>query len=208
MTIVAILIAALIAIFAIYWYTRRKNEDLRYILTSQLLYLWMETKNPRYRREYERRLKLCGLDPETIQKTLEFEKAIFQKFPRPEMLDPKFIASPLLTLGSPFLPKPIDHYETNFEYPLSYVIRISDEADYHFWHSHERNLPKEVWTEIFVLSERGGQRLFLPFATHFLRELGWTVQNMNTFSYHEQGMLDKYRWNKTMTRAAKNPWQG
>lgn len=208
MTIETILAVVLIAIFAIYWYTRRKNEDLRYILTSQLLYLWIETKKPRYRLEYERRLKMCGLAPETIRKTMEFEKAIFQKFPRPEMLDPQFVARPLLTLGKPFLPNPVDHYKTNFEYPLSYVIRISDEADYHFWNSHERHLSKEVWTEIFCLSEKGGQRLFLPFATHLLQELGWTVKNVNTFSYNEQGMLDKYRWNKTMTGAAKNPWQG
>lgn len=152
MTRLAILAVLLTAVFLICRSTRGKNGDLRYILTSQLLYLWMETKKPRYRREYERRLKICGLDSQTIRKTMEFEKAIFQKFPRPEMLDPKFIARPLLTLGKPFLPNPIDHYKTNFEYPLSYVIRISDEADYHFWHSHERNLPREVWVEIFALS--------------------------------------------------------
>lgn len=194
--------------FLNYWSTLGKNGDLRYILTSQLLYLWMETKKPCYRWEYERRLKICGLDSQTIRKTMEFEEAIFQKFPRPEMLDPKFIARPLLTLRKPFLPNPIDHYETNFEYPLSYVIRISDEADYHFWYSRERSLPIEVWVEIIALSEFGGQSLFLPLAIHFLQELGWTEQNMNTFSYNEQGMLDKYRWNRTMTGAAKNPWQG
>ena len=50
------------------------------------------------------------------------------------------------------------------------------------------------------------RKLFLPYAQNMVDALGWSYQEVNKFSFNEQGMLDLYRWNRGMTRAAKQPW--
>ena len=160
---------------------------------------------PKYKDEFYRRLKLCGVSDDAAKKTFEFEKEIISRCQRPELKNPKFISRPIFNMRYCILEHPIEYYETHFDYPLSYVIKISDEAEWHYHYSHERNLSEEVWAEIFALSDIN-QKLFLPYAHNLVNNLGWTVSEVNKFSYHEQGMLDLYRWNKKSTKAAKNPW--
>jgi hypothetical protein len=81
----------------------------------------------------------------------------------------------------------------------------SDEAEWHFWNSHEKDLSEEVWGEIFALSDKN-RKLFIPFAMNLVNNLGWSVKQVNAFSFNEQGMLDYYRWGRSTTRAAKLPW--
>jgi hypothetical protein len=50
------------------------------------------------------------------------------------------------------------------------------------------------------------RKLFIPFATDLLNR-GWTVPNVNKFSFNEQGMLDLYRWGRSVSRAAQEPWK-
>ena len=47
--------------------TKHPTMDLQSIMTSQLVYLWMQTGNADYLAEYKRRLKMCGLNEETIR---------------------------------------------------------------------------------------------------------------------------------------------
>ena len=180
-------------------------DSLQRILTSQLVAYWAATGEEKYKKEYLRRMKLCGVSDELAEKTFGFEEEILKRCPRPEMTDPDFIAKPMFSLGGCVLNHPISYYETHFDYPLSYIVKLSDEAEWHFWNSHEKNLPEDVWTEIFDLSDKN-RKLFLPYAMNMVDGLGWTVQQVNKFSYHEQGMLDLYRWNKKMSGAAHNPW--
>ena len=108
-------------------------------------------------------------------------------------------------LSTRALPHEPAYYAEHFDYPLSYIIKLSDEAEWHFWNSHEADLPDEVWSEIFDLSDKN-RKLFLPYAQNMVDALGWSYQEVNKFSFNEQGMLDLYRWNRGMTRAAKQPW--
>ena len=105
-----------------------------------------------------------------------------------------------------FLPEDISYYAVHFDYPLSYVNKISDEAEWHFWHSHEKNLPEPVWKEICSLSDRN-RMLFLPLATFMVDHLGWSIDAVNKYSWHEQGMLNILRWNKKGTLASARPWE-
>ena len=179
--------------------------DFSRVLTSQLVAFWLKTERTEYRDEYLRRMGICGLDDETAEKMLQYETEILTANPRPELLDAEFISKPLFSLRTPVLDHPVEYYETHFEYPFSYIVKLSDEAEWHFWNSHERNLSDEVWEEIFALSDKN-RKLFLPFAKDLLKR-GWDYPNVNKFSYHEQGMLDRYRWGKSVTRAATDPWK-
>ena len=184
---------------------KKEPYDFLGILTSQLVAMWMSKEDDDYKEEYLRRLKMCGLSDETALEMLDYEESILQEFPRPELLDERFIAKPLFNLKDTVLPNNYQYYMKNFEYPLSYLIKISDEAEYHYWNSHELPLPDDVWTEIFFLSDRH-QAIFIPFAENLVKNKGWTVEAVNTFSYNEQGMLEKYRWRKSVSSAAPYPW--
>ena len=165
-------------------------------MTSQLAALWLNTKDEKYKAEYLRRIALCGLDQAKADRMLDFECGIITAFPRPELLQDHFVSLPLLNLREPFLKNSFEYYQTHFEYPLSYIVKLSDEGERHFWYSHERDLPDKVWEEIFMLSDKQ-MALFRPFAMNLIDNMGWTVQNVNRFSYFEQKILNVFRWKIT-----------
>lgn len=175
------------------------------LMTSQLVALWLDSNQEDYKNEYLRRMRMCGLSEAVAEEMLAYETEILQAHPRPELLDENFLTTPLLSLGERFLKHPISYYKTHIEYPLSYVVKLSDEAERYFWFYHERNLDDGVWEEIFALSDRN-RALFLPIALDLVNHHGWTVKNMNRFSYNEQGLLDRYRWRRSLSAAAKTPW--
>ena len=180
-------------------------ERFRRIMTSQVLAMYLYDHDEACREEYLRRLKICGLSEERAEQYMAFETEILNRCPRPEMVDKNFIARPCFNLSTRALPHEPAYYAEHFDYPLSYIIKLSDEAEWHFWNSHEADLPDEVWSEIFDLSDKN-RKLFLPYAQNMVDALGWSYQEVNKFSFNEQGMLDLYRWNRGMTRAAKQPW--
>ena len=182
-----------------------KLLPLNKLMTSQLAALWLETKDRRYQDEFFRRIRMCGVSEDTVKRWFAFETEILERCPRPEMCSESFVSMPLLTLREKFLPREISWYAEHFDYPLSYVIRLSDEAEWHFWNSHEKNLPENVWTEIFELSDRS-RKLFLPLAQYMVDRMGWSVEAVNKYSYNEQGMLDILRWRNGARRSAKTPW--
>ena len=178
------------------------DESFDDLLTSQLAAYWQNSSNEKYKNEYLRRLRLCGLSDENAEKTLEFECGILRNYPRPEMLKNSFVRIPLLTLREPFLKEPLKYYETHFEYPLSYIFKLSDEGERHFHYSHELDLSDEVWSEIYGLSDRN-MAMFRPFAMHLINDLGWTIENVNHFSFYEQKILDVFRWGYKRPEATK-----
>lgn len=183
----------------------RDTQEFRTIMTSQLVAFWIDTNNENYKKEYLRRMKICQVSDEIAEKTFDFENSILKRIPRPEMLNPNFIAMGLFSLTSLALPEKVTYYETHFDYPFSYVVKLSDEAEWHFWNSHERTMPDEVWEEIYMLADKN-RKLFIPYAMNMVENLGWSIKQVNNFSYHEQGMLDYYRWGRNITSAAKEPW--
>ena len=182
-----------------------RSVDFARTLTSQLAALWLDSGDNQFRDEYLRRLRICGLDDRTARETFDYEAGILRANPRPEMLDPGFISLPLFNLRDTFLPHFYDYYKDHFEYPLSYIVKASDEAEWHFWNSHEKNLSDKVWTEIYYLSDKN-RKLFEPYAMNLINNHGWTFNNVNQFSYNEQAMLDYHRWKRDRTAAAKDPW--
>ena len=180
-------------------------DRFRRIMTSQLLAFYLDTRDVSWKEEYLRRLKMCGLSDDKALQYMTFETEILTRCPRAEMLDKEFISRPCFSLRELALPHDPAYYGSHFDYPLSYIVKLSDEAEWHFWNSHEANLPEQVWAEIYALSDKN-RKLFLPYAQNMVDKLGWSYQAVNAFSYNEQGMLDLYRWNKKMTRAAKQPW--
>ena len=184
----------------------RYRYTFKKLLTSQLAAFWLETRDDTYKAEYLYRIQMCTNSEETAKIWFDFEIKMLQRIPRPELLDEDFISRPLFTLREPFLPKDVSYYERHFDYPLSYVIKLSDEAEWHIWNSQENESINDLtWEEIAQLSDKHA-RLFLPFATYMTEHLGWTVESINRYSFHEQGLLDRYRWHKQASRSATDPW--
>ena len=172
------------------------------LLTSQLAALWLKTHDQNYREEFLRRISLCGVEAEKAERFLAFECGIISACPRPELLRQDFVSLPLLNLREPFLKDSFDYYQTHFEYPLSYIVKLSDEGEWHFWYSHEKDLPDKVWEEIFMLSDKN-MALFRPYAMNLIDNMGWTFQNVNRFSFFEQKILDVYRWKKASPESVR-----
>lgn len=175
------------------------------LMTSQLAAFWIDSDNEEYREEYIRRIKMCGVSTEQAEEMLALETDILKCHPRPEMLNEDFISTPLFNLKETVLDNSIEYYQIHLEYPLSYITKLSDEAEWHYWNSHEKNLPGDVWEEIYALSDEN-KKLFLPFGMHLVEKMNWSYGNVNKYTYNEQGMLDRYRWGKSFSAASNNPW--
>ena len=80
--------------------------DFSRLLTSQLVAFWLDSKDEAYRKEYIRRIEMCGVSREKAEKLLSFESDILTKHPRPELLRRDFIALPLFNLAAPALEHP------------------------------------------------------------------------------------------------------
>ena len=71
-------------------------EEFKQLMTSQLAAFWLDTGDEKYREEYFRRIKMCGVSDAAAENWLEFETEILERCPRPEMLSENFIKQPVL----------------------------------------------------------------------------------------------------------------
>ncbi len=174
------------------------------ILTSQLIVFWLDCGSESFKDEYVRRLRICGLSEENALLTFEYEAKILRKYPRPEMLDADYINKGLFNLVKPVLPEPISYYQTHFEYTLSHILKLEDEASYHADHSAGNN--SAAWTEI---NELANSQLITPYFNEGIHaSCGWVVDNLNQFCFHETGMLDRNKWKhlNIVSMSAQDPW--
>ena len=80
-------------------------------------------------------------------------------------------------------------------FTVSELCKIIDEAEWHFWNSHERVMSDEVWEEIFQWRIQGaggefGERYFEMIS----RETGIELSSLAALSNAQGKHLSRYKW--------------
>ncbi|MBQ9107062.1 MAG: hypothetical protein IJY56_04135 [Clostridia bacterium] len=78
---------------------------------------------------------------------------------------------------------------------MSEICKIVDEAEWHFWNSHEKNLSDEVWAKIYAGHLKGPG---IEFATTYFdmieKETGIPSENISALCGLQGEHLSKYKW--------------
>lgn len=121
------------------------------LMTSQLAALYLKEQDETCHRRYIERLTEIGFTEADADKMFAFECDVIRRFNKQYLLDPEFTMSWFFGLEHPFF---IQYPQTKEDIlrerflTVSELCKIIDEAEWHFWNSHERELPEGVWGEI------------------------------------------------------------
>lgn len=168
------------------------------LMTSQLPAFFLKDNNAEFHDIYIRRLKKIGFNRKNAEKMFEFECDIIRRHDKRYLLQPQFTKLWFFGLRQPFFlqyPKTKEDILKEKYLTMSEICKIIDEAEWHFWNSHERNLSDEVWAEIFAwrLKDSGAE-----FASAYFemieKETGIPSQNIGSLCALEGEHLSKYKW--------------
>lgn len=72
---------------------------------------------------------------------------------------------------------------------------MCDEAEWHFWNSHEKNLSNEVWTEIYEWRLKGdGMRFITQHFDMIAKKTGVSKESLGALIGLQDEHLSKNKW--------------
>ena len=122
------------------------------LMTSQFPALYLKDNNQAYRDIYMLQLMRIGFNQKNAEKMFEFECDIIRRHGKQYLQHPQFTELWFFGLRQPFFmqyPKTKEDILREQYLTMSEICKVVDEAEWHFWNSHERNLSDEVWAEIY-----------------------------------------------------------
>lgn len=167
-------------------------------MTSQLPALYEKSKSRTYFDEYMRRLMGIGFRGNDAEKMFRFEYEIIQKFGKPQLLHPLYTLTWVMKLQRPLFqgyPKAKEEILRERFLTMSEICKIIDEAEWHYWNSHERDLSDAVWEEIYAWRLRGaGGEFACSYFEMIQRETGIPQINISMLSSMQGMHLRQYKW--------------
>lgn len=126
------------------------NDDK--LMLSQFAACYVGGGDDSYRKKYISNLTQLKLSKQDAQAMFAFDCAVIKKYNKSYLLNPDFTRMWFFGLKQPFFlayPKEkADILKERF-LTMSELCKIIDEAEWHFWNSHEREMSDEVWREIY-----------------------------------------------------------
>ncbi len=79
---------------------------------------------------------------------------------------------------------------------ISELCKIIDEAEWHFYNSHEKQISSEVWGEIcdWKMRGKGGAFVIGEYLPMICSTVNITMNALQIIVNHEGGFLNKYKW--------------
>ena len=173
----------------------QKNEHL---MISQYAAFYVYQNSESHKKQYIDKLLSLGYDNKEAESLLNFECDILRRFNKQYLLQPNFTKSWFFGLSQPFFvdyPKEKEDILKEHFLTLSELCKIIDEAEWHFWNSHERNLSDEVWAEIYTYRLKGqGAQFAIKYFEMAAAEAGISVEKIGRYSSNEGRHLSLYKW--------------
>lgn len=168
------------------------------LMTSQLPALYLKDQNAAYRDAYRKQLGNIGFSKENAEKLFDFECDILRRYEKPYLLQPEFTQSWFFGLKQPFFqqyPKTKEDILKEKSLTMSELCKIIDEAEWHFWNSHEKAQSDEVWAEISNWRLKGsGADFAISYFEMISRETGIPAENIAALSSLQGQHLSRYKW--------------
>ena len=175
-----------------------KQKTVDQWMTSQLPALYLQKNKTVYRNQYIGRLESIGFQREDAKKMFDFECEVIRKFPKPYLLQPQFTKMWFFGLKQPFFrqyPKTKEDILKERYLTVSELCKIIDEAEWHFWNSHERELPDGVWQEICEWRLKGpGAEFAIRYFEMIEKATGILEGSLAELSSEQGRHLSQYKW--------------
>lgn len=168
------------------------------LMTSQLPALYLKEDNAAYQDAYIKKLKELGFNQKNAEKMFRFECSIIQRHGKQYLQDPQFTECWFFGLNQPFFqqyPKTKEDILKEKYLTMSELCKIIDEAEWHYWNSHEKSLSQEVWAEICAWRLQGpGASYASSYFEMIEKETGIPSDNIGALCSLQGEHLSKYKW--------------
>ncbi|MGN0299095.1 MAG: hypothetical protein ACI4C1_07960 [Lachnospiraceae bacterium] len=168
------------------------------LMTSQLPALYLQENNTVYRDNYVWRLESIGFKKKDAEKMFDFECEVIRKFHKQYLLQPQFSKMWFFGLNQPFFqqyPKTKEDILKERYLTVSELCKIIDEAEWHFWNSHERELSDGVWQEICEWRLKGsGAKFAIQYFEMIGKATGIPEESIAKLSSEQGNHLSQYKW--------------
>lgn len=170
----------------------------KHLMISQYAAYYMYKQSEPHKNQYLIRLNNLGFTKDEAKCLLEFECDVLRRFQKHYLLSPDFTKTWLFGLSQPFFkeyPNTKESILKEHYLTISEICKIVDEAEWHYWNSHEIELPDDVWEEIYDwhLHGNGGQ-----FAIEYFKSVaaktGIPEIKLAEYTSCEGAHLSKYKW--------------
>ena len=168
------------------------------LMLSQYVAYYLYQDSEPHKKEYLKQLIEIGFSGEEADRMFEFEADILTRFHREYMVSPTYTTAWFFGLSQPFFmhyPKTKEDIMKEHFLTMSELIKIIDEAEWHYWNHHEDEVPKEVWAEIFEWHVKGkGGEFAIQYFQMIAKETGIPEEKIVAYGSHEARYLNMYRW--------------
>ncbi len=174
------------------------NIQIERLMTSQFPALYLKHNNELYHDTYKQKLEELGFNEKDVEKMFEFECDVIRKYGKWYLTDEHFTKSWLFSLHEPFFkqyPQTKEDILNEKYLTMSELCKLIDEAEWHFWNSHEKELPDGVWEEIYEWRLGGyGAKYATTYFEMIEKETGISYDNIGKLCALQGTHLNKYKW--------------
>lgn len=168
------------------------------LMTSQLAAFYALEGSKAHKDAYIEKLKSMGFSKREANAMLDFEVSAIKRFDKRYLLDPNFTKAWFFGLQQPFFlhyPKTQEEIFKECYLTVSELAKLIDEAEWHFWNSHEKNLSDEVWAEIVAWRFGGkGAEFAIKYFELISMMAGVPSKALAAYNSNEGGHLNRYKW--------------
>lgn len=169
-----------------------------HLMISQYAAFYVYQGSEVHKNRYINKLMTLGFNKDEAERLLNFETDILNRFNKRYLLHKDFTKMWFFGLNQPFFlnyPKEKDDILKEHFLTLSELCKIVDEAEWHFWNSHERIASDEVWSEIYSWHLQGAGGEFAVKYFEMVAEVtGIPESKIAAYSSNEGSHLSNYKW--------------
>ena len=166
------------------------------LMTGQLVAFYKITHIKDYSDEYERRLQHIGFTEPESKSLFMLELMMLKHDHIPILTDENYLIKNNFDLKTPILPLENSYYVEHQMFLVSEITKIWDEAEWVWTYLKDREMPKDVANEIFMLTRYGGGELLIETLKSISEHSHIDFAKIQKYSRCEQDMMFKYKWNK------------
>ena len=175
-----------------------EDNQREHLMISQYAAFYVYQNSESHKNQYINKLISLGYNNKEAESLLNFECGILRKFNKQYLLQEDFTQNWLFGLDKPFF----EHYPKEKEdilkehfLTLSELCKIVDEAEWHYWNSHERQMTDEVWAEICAYRLNGqGAEFAIEYFEMTAMKTGIPEEKIGRFTSNEGNHLNVYKW--------------
>ena len=168
------------------------------LMLSQYAARYVYNNDETAAKEYKKILISIGFLEDEAERLFNFECDILRKYNKKYLLEDGFTRMWFFGLSQPFFdsyPKEKEDILKEHFLTLSELCKIIDEAEFHYWNSHERDISDECWNEIYAWHLKGqGGDFAVKYFDMTAQETGIPREKIGYYSAHEGSHIKYNKW--------------